>query len=266
MLRIILLIAFLTYSLNIKADPVFFTETDSTSQMIFNSELKVDQSIPFGYQRGDDMYLQNGYSGHEVSTNVDFHSYNSGHCLDDVSNIFDWSISRDEEDVTFSVDDYTLTNSSSAGEWDGLALLFDTRGRNNMFDSAWITLTINQWNGNELESPFVFTSYLGEVNYLAIVDDQQLEITDISGTVEYSWEPNYWYSRNNSPNDTFSLAWGGYTIEGWNPLYDDIIIDETGNITDVENVSAPDFNFTLFALSGLAAFYYRQRNTVVKNK
>lgn len=258
MLRITVISTLLaTSSMNVLAEPIFFTETKLKSKMIFNSELRVDQTIPYGYQRGHDMHLREGNKGSGASANIDFRDYNDGHCLDDFNNVFDWSLSRSGTDVSFAVDKKILTNSSNSGEWDGLGLFFDTRGKKHLFNTAWISLTINQWNGEELANPFIFKSSLGDWNYLSLVDDKGLDISDVSGTVEYHWDMSYWNKHNQSPKNKLSLTWEGYEIYGWDP-----VVDVGGAVdgTEVGNVSTPPFNAILFVFAGVAAFLYRRKN------
>lgn len=218
------------------AEPVIYDISDHQKDKLFVSHFKVNESIPYGVDSGNDMFLIDSDSNGTVSENVDFNNIKKRkHFSYTFGDFFNWSITRDGNDVEFKIDDHTLTNTSLEGNWGAVSFyLFNSFY---MFDAAYINLGITQWNGSELNSPLNYSLSLGNAANFILADDNQEEITSIGGNIAFDGKVHWWSKFfNDTPGYALSSTWAAYDLDNFG-VADGIDLNlDDGNI---KNVNSP---------------------------
>lgn len=228
------------------AEPVIYDISDHQKDKLFSSHFKVNESIPYGVDSGNDMFLIDRGSNGIVSENVDFNNIKKKkHLSYTFSDFFNWSITRNGNDVEFKIDDHTLTSTSLEGNWDAVSFyLFNSFY---MFNTAYITLGITQWNGSELNSPLNYSLSLGNAAKFILADDKQEEITSIGGNIAFDGKLHWWSKFfNDTPGHDLSSAWAAYDLDNFG-VADEIDIDFGDD--EIKNVNSPYTLIATFILS-----------------
>lgn len=218
------------------AEPVIYDISGHQKDELFVSHFKVNESVPHGVDSGDDIFLKGSANNDTVSENVDFNNVKKSKYFSyKFDDIFNWSITKNGNNVEFKIDDYTLTNTSIEGEWD--AVSFYLFNNFYMFDSANINLGITQWNGSELNSPLNYSLSLGSAANLILADDNQEEITSIGGNIAFDGKLHWWSKFfNDTPGNSLSSTWTAYDLDNFG--YADEIDLEFGD-GNIKNVNSP---------------------------
>jgi hypothetical protein len=218
------------------AEPVIYDISGHQKDELFISHFKVNESISYGVDSGNDMFLIDSNNNDTASENVDFNNVKKSkyfsYTFDD---IFSWSITRNENIVEFKIDDHTLTNTSIEGSWDAVSFyLFNSFY---MFKTAYVNLGITQWNGNELNSPLNYSLSLGNAANFILADDNQEEITSIGGSIAFDGKIHWWSSFfNDTPGHSLSSTWTAYDLDNFG--YSDEIDLGFGD-SNIKNVNSP---------------------------
>jgi hypothetical protein len=233
------------------AEPVL-THSYPEAEKLFFTEVKVDQALPYGGQRGHDVAVKMGDGSSGDSANLNWIDYDGNHNLKWFKHSFDWSLTRQGTDTTFTFGDVTVNTDSFSGDWDALGLYMNTSGwHGHFFDNAYIDFSLDTWNGDVLDSPLSYKSSLGQTKYFEFYDNDREWINGLSGSATLHWDVNDWTYYNKSPNGrlAFYLKGFDYTHEFTNP---EIPIDETGNVGGTTDVTSPAVS--IFALGSLLFF------------
>ncbi len=266
-----LILSSVAFVSSVNAEPIMVHDYPEAKNL-FYTETKVDHSLPNGGQRGHDIAVRTGNGSHGDSSNLNWLSYDGNHNLDWFKHTFDWSITRDGTDTTYSFGGTTVQTQSLEGDWDALGIYFNTSGWSGyFFDNAYINMTLDTWNETALIDPISYKSKLGKTKFMEFTDSDEQWIESVSGTATFHWNVKDYYSyyhwKEKSPNGRLAMYFKGYDYLGadyTSPGNDaDIPIDETGNIIEnPTNVGAP-----MLASAGLlmlGASWVRRRKSLMQ--
>lgn len=165
---------------------------------LFNTEIKRDQNMHDGGQRGHDMFVRNGGGSAGASAPIAWGGSGT---------VYAWSLAYDGDHAALTVGSTTRSiDVTPDGDLDAIRIIaraIDTT----RFTHATVAVTITSVNGAQAAGLTTFTANFSELASWTIRTSDFAEFHSIGGTLAFTFETNS--GATGSPNSQFAFVMKG---------------------------------------------------------